>query len=310
MEKRDLRIVYMGTPEMSARVLEHVIQAGYNVVGVIARIDKPVGRKKIIEKVPTKLTAEKYGIPVFQPLKIRLDYEFVRDLKPDIILTMAYGQIIPKGLLEIPKYLALNLHASILPSYRGAAPIQRAIWNGEKESGVTLMEMVEAMDAGRMFKIRTFPIDINDNFAMVCDKVVDASNKLVDEDIMPIVNGQNLGEVQDETRVTFADKIRPEDEKIDLNKETVNEFINHVRALSPNIGAYLFLNGKKIKFFHAQKYDDVIDRVGKLTVGEKVLLALKDGHAEIKTLQLDGKKIMDASAFKNGYRALDGAILD
>ena len=136
----------MGTPEISAYVFEKLILSGYQFVGLIAQEDQFLGRKKILTKVPTKVIAEKYNIPVYQPAKIRLDYEFVNNLKPDLILTFSYGQIIPQGLLDIPKYGCLNIHGSLLPKYRGAAPIQRAIMNGEKETGLTLMEMIDKMD--------------------------------------------------------------------------------------------------------------------------------------------------------------------
>ncbi|HQC32356.1 MAG TPA: methionyl-tRNA formyltransferase, partial [Bacilli bacterium] len=143
MNKKDYRLIFMGTPEIAAFVFESMIQDGYHFVGLIAQSDSPQGRKNILTKVPTKIVAEKYGIPVFQPEKIRLDYEFVKALKPDLIVTFAYGQIIPQGLLDIPRLGCLNLHGSILPKYRGAAPIQRAIMAGETKTGITLMEMID-----------------------------------------------------------------------------------------------------------------------------------------------------------------------
>ena len=170
---KDVKILYMGTPEMSAKVLETLILDGFNIVGVVAQEDQPVGRKAIITEVPTKVVAKAHNIPVYQPHKIRLDYEFVKEINPDLILTMAYGQIVPQGLLDIPKMGALNLHGSILPKYRGAAPIQRAIMNGETETGVTLMEMVDKMDAGQMFGVEKCEITPEDNYTSLCEKIVD-----------------------------------------------------------------------------------------------------------------------------------------
>ena len=130
-DAKKLRLIFMGTPEISAYVLEAMISNGYQFVGVIAQPDRPVGRKGQLEKVPTKIVAEEHDIPVFQPIKIRKEYEFVKELNPDLILTIAYGQIVPQGLLDIPRYGCLNLHGSLLPKYRGAAPIQYALINNE-----------------------------------------------------------------------------------------------------------------------------------------------------------------------------------
>ena len=150
MDKSEIRLLFMGTPEISAYVFEKMIEDGYHFVGLVAQPDHPVGRKGIIEKVPTKKVAEKYSIPVFQPIKIRDDFAFVDDIKPDLVITLAYGQIVPQAFLDKVPMGCLNLHGSLLPKYRGASPIQTALINGDSITGVTLMEMVKAMDAGRM----------------------------------------------------------------------------------------------------------------------------------------------------------------
>ncbi len=305
MQKEKLRILFMGTPRMSATILEHLILSKFNVVGVITNVDKPVGRDKKIVDTPVKEVAKKYNIPVYQPVKIRLDYEFVKDIKPDIILTFAYGQIIPKEVLDMPKINSLNLHASILPFYRGAAPIERAIMNGEKESGVSLMKMVEQMDAGEVYYIKRFDILESDNYLDVVSKIIESSKYIIDNVLMKVVNQEIKGEEQDESKVTFANKIKPEDEKIDLSS-TKEEVFNKVRALSPNIGAYLYLGNKKLKIFECSIYDDVDNKPYHfLTINNKLLLlSLKNGHLLIKSLQLEGKKIMDARSFINGYKSL------
>lgn len=302
------RIVYMGTPEMSAKILESMILSGFNIVALIAQEDKPVGRKNIICDVPTKVVAKAHNIPVFQPHKIRLDYEFVKDLKPDLILTMAYGQIVPQGLLDIPKLGALNLHGSILPKYRGAAPIQRAIWNGENKSGVTLMEMVDKMDAGRMYAIEECEIKKDDNYTSLCDKIVNCAIKLVNEKLPFYLEGKLEGVYQDESLVTIANKIKPEDEKLDLTL-TCSEFLNRMRALSEIPGAYLFLEDKKLKIFKAERIEDNNSQVGKLTVNKKTILNLSDAKIELLEVQLEGKKRMDGKSFANGNHQYDGIIL-
>ena len=178
-EKKDLKLIVMGTPDIAAKVFLNMINDGYHFVGLIAQEDKPVGRKKILEPVPTKKVAEKYNIPVFQPLKIRLDYEFLKELKPDLIITLAYGQIVPQGVLDIPQYGCLNLHGSLLPKYRGASPIQAALINNESVTGVTLMEMTAKMDAGRMYAKEMVAIEPSDNATSLFEKISLAAGNLI-----------------------------------------------------------------------------------------------------------------------------------
>ena len=163
MDIKSKRIIFMGTPEISATVLSGLISNGYNVVALIAQPDRPVGRKKVLEPVPTKVVALEHNIPIYQPIKIRKEYEFVNDLRPDVIITLAYGQIVPQGLLDIPALGCINLHGSLLPKYRGAAPIQYSLMNNDKVTGMTLMKMVKEMDAGEMYAIEKVEISLEDN---------------------------------------------------------------------------------------------------------------------------------------------------
>ena len=305
---KDTRIVYMGTPEMSAKVLEAIIQEGFNIVAVIAQEDRPVGRKGSIQDVPTKVVAKTHNIPVYQPHKIRLDYEFVKGLKPDLILTMAYGQIVPQGLLDIPSMGALNLHGSILPKYRGAAPIQRAIMNGEKETGVTLMGMVDKMDAGKMFGICKCEILPEDNYTSLCEKIVKCAIDCVKNYLPKYLNGELKGEEQDETKVTFADKILSENEKLDLSL-TAEQFVNDLRGLSEEPGGYIIVNDLKFKILKAKITEQKINgEVGQLIVNKATFLILKDKPIELLEVQMSGKKKMDGKSFANGNKLLDGAI--
>lgn len=304
----DYRIIYMGTPEMSAKILESLIQDGFNIIAVIAQEDKPQGRKAILQKVPTKVVAEKYNIPVYQPHRIRKEYEFVKDLKPDLILTMAYGQIIPQGLLDIPRLGCLNIHGSLLPKFRGAAPIQRAIINGETKTGVTLMEMIDKMDAGKMFAFEECSIEVDETYSQLCEKIVDCGIRVIRKNLPAYLDGKLVGVEQDEKEVTFADKILPEDEKLDLSKP-VNLFLNWVRGLSEEPGGYIYVNDLKLKIFKAHKYsDNVANKVGTLGVSKKVILQLSDGEVELDEVQLAGKKKMDAKSFANGSHHLDKVI--
>lgn len=306
----EYRIVYMGTPRFSAQVLESMIQDGFNIVGVIAQEDKPVGRKKVLEPVPTKQVALEHNIPVFQPHRIRKEYEFVNDLKPDLILTMAYGQIIPHELLSIPKYGCLNLHGSLLPKYRGAAPIQRAIMSGDQQTGVTLMEMVDEMDAGKMFAKESCPIEDSDTMTSMQQKIVDCSVKLVRNYLLPYLNGEIQGEEQNADEVTFANKILPEDEHVSLDM-CVNEFIRYVHALSEMPGAYVLLDNAKLKLYHVHHFsDDVKYDVGQIIIKKGTFIQLSNGIVEVDELQLEGKKKMDGKSFANGNAKLDKKILN
>ena len=307
--RSDYRIIYMGTPMMSAKILEYLIQDGFNIVAVIAQEDKPQGRKGILQKVPTKVEAEKYGIPVYQPHRIRKEYEFVSDLKPDLILTMAYGQIIPQGLLDIPTHGCLNVHGSLLPKYRGAAPIQRAIIDGEAKTGVTLMEMIDKMDAGKMFAFEECEISPEDNYTSLCDKIVECGKRVLEKNLDAYFEGKLVGVEQDEKLVTFADKISSEDEKIDLSK-TTKKLLNWIRGLSEEPGGYVYLNGLKFKIYKAHKISDEVNaEVGTLNISKKVCLQLVDGQIELDEVQLEGKKKMDGRSFANGSHHLDKQIV-
>lgn len=306
----EYRIIYMGTPRFSAQVLESMINDGFNIVGVIAQEDKPVGRKKVLEPVPTKQVALEHNIPVFQPHRIRKEFEFVKDLKPDLILTMAYGQIIPHELIKLPTYGCLNIHGSLLPHYRGAAPIQRAIMNGDQQTGVTLMEMVDEMDAGKMYAKETCPIEDGDTMTSMQQKIVQCSIKLIRDNLLAYLNGELVGEPQDEDDVTFANKILPEDEHVSLNM-CVDEFVRYVHALSEMPGAYVLLGDKKLKLYHVHYVnDDVKEEVGTIIIKKGTFLQLSNGQVEVDSLQLEGKKRMDGVAFANGNAKLDGQILN
>lgn len=299
----EYRIVFMGTPEIAARVFENLINFGLNFVGLIAQEDKPVGRKGILEPVATKLVAQKYNIPVFQPHRIRKEYEFLYDLKPDLILTMAYGQIVPQAVLDVPPYGCLNLHGSLLPKYRGAAPIQRSLINGDKTTGITLMEMIDKMDAGRMYAKEEVTID-NDNYSSLCLKLIDAATKVVQDNLYDYFNHKLVGIVQDESEVTFADKILPSDEKLDINLGC-EQFINFVNGLSFEPGGYVYINDKKLKILKAHKVSSHLGELGQLSIKKEIVLSLVDGDIVLDVVQLEGKKRMDGKSFANGNRLLD-----
>ena len=312
MNKQSLKLVFMGTPDISAKVFEAMILDGYQFVGLIAQPDRPVGRKGELEKVPTKVVAEKYGIPVFQPVKIRKEYDFVKELNPDLIITLAYGQIVPQGLLDIPPYKCLNLHGSLLPKYRGAAPIQYALINNEKVTGMTLMEMVAEMDAGPMFAKKEVVIDDSDNSTSLFTKMADAAKELILEALPKYIDGELKGIKQDESLVTFCPTIKPEEEKLDLSKD-IHEVYGWIRGLSDHPGAYLYLEGKKLKIYKASILNDKMSHeVGEIVQADKQGLVLQclNGQLSILELQKEGKNRMDYKSFINGNQGLLGKKLD
>lgn len=311
MNKKNARIIFMGTPEISSKVLEGLILDGYNIVAVIAQPDRPTGRKKILTPVPTKVVAEKYKIPVYQPEKIRKEYEFVNELHPDLILTLAYGQIVPQGLLDIPALGCINLHGSLLPKYRGAAPIQYALLNNEKKTGMTLMKMVKEMDAGEMYATEEVEISEEDNSTSLFNKMGDAALRLTLRVLPLYLEGKLPGTHQDESLVTFAPSIKPEEEKIDLSKSK-EEIFGQVRALSDQPGAYLYLNELKLKIYKAKIVsDEIVGEVGEIVKADKggLYLQTKNGLLALLDLQKEGKNRMDYKSFINGNQNILGQRL-
>ncbi len=311
MDKTNVRLVFMGTPEIAAYVFEGMIAAGYHFVGLIAQPDKPVGRKKEIVPVPTKAVALKYGIPVFQPLKIRLDYSFAQELKPDLILTMAYGQIVPQGLLDIPRFGCLNLHGSLLPKYRGAAPMQYALIQGEKVTGITLMEMIDKMDAGRMYSKREIALSDEDTMTTLIEKFKPLALDMILHDLPLYLEGKLPGIPQDESHVTFAPLIKADAEHLKPSLPA-SEFCGWVKALAEHPGGYLELDGKKIKIFKAKIVNHTVQApVGTLVSAtlKGLILQVGDGQVRLVTVQLEGKGRVDDKNFVNGHPGLEGKVM-
>ena len=311
MDKKLIRIVYMGTPDISANVLERLILEGYNIVGLIAQKDKPVGRKGILENVPTKKIALKYNIPVYQPEKIRLDYEFLKEINPDVIITMAYGQIVPQGVLDIPKYGCINLHGSLLPKYRGASPIQAALINNEKVTGVTLMEMTAKMDAGRMYAKQKVEISEEDNSTSLFNKISTAASELIANTLEDYIDGKLPGEIQNEEEVTICHIIKPEQEKLSFDLGVL-EMFGWIRALADEPGAYFLLNDEKLKVFKSKILNnDVNHQIGEIIKADKngFVIQCKDGQLSLLEVQRQGKKRMDYRSFLNGTPNLLGQLL-
>lgn len=306
MDKKSLKILYLGTPEISSIVLDKLITNNFNIIGVIAQPDKEKDRKGNIIPVPTKQVALAHNIPIYQFDKIRNYYEQIKKLDFDIILTMAYGQIISEDILKLARLGAYNLHGSLLPKYRGAAPIQFALLNGDKETGVTLMEMVKEMDAGKMFYKVKIPILDVDNYTTLSKKIALACYDAFNEGIEDVVNGTNKGIEQNIEDVTFTAKISKDIEKIDFN-QTSDKICNIIRAISMNIGGYFIYNQEKIKIYSALPFTTTAKTTpGKIIKYDKngFFIETKNGYIDIRLLQKPGKKISEFKSFYNGNQKL------
>ena len=299
-----LKVLYLGTPKMSATLLEGLLELGYDVIGVVTQEDAPVGRKKILTPSPVKEVALRHNLPVYTPARMKEEYPLFKDLDIDLILTFAYGQIVPGPFLDYAKIGAYNFHGSILPRYRGAAPIQRALMAGEGKTGVSLMKMVEKMDAGKVYAIEEIKILEDDDYGTICEKMALASIKLAAGPLLEVASGTLGGKPQDESLVTIAKKIKKEDEALPIDRLNGLEAFNYVRALSPTPGAYVPFEGGNLKIFKSKPSTASLPLGSLKYQNGRLFLGLREGSLELLEVQPSGSKKMAASAFVNGHRAL------
>ena len=303
--KKNLNIVFMGTPEFSVPVLEGIIE-NYNVTLVVTQPDKPVGRGRKISISPVKEVAIKHNIEVFQPARIRNDYQKVIDSNPDIIITCAYGQIIPKELLDYPKYKCINVHASLLPKLRGGAPIHHAIIDGYDKTGITIMYMDKTMDTGDIISTSEVIIENNDTVSSLHDKLKIVGKNLLLQTLPDIISGNINPVKQNDNDATYAYNISKEEEKIDFNK-TKREIYNQIRGLNSFPGAYATLDNKRIKIWNSYITDKEYKKCknGEITKIYKDGIGIKvsDGEIVITEIQIEGKKRMMASNYLNGKKS-------
>ena len=294
-----LKILFMGTPDFALNILNALID-NYQVVGVVTQPDKEVGRHKELKYPPIKELALEKGIPVFQPIKIKEEYGDLLKLDVDMIVTCAYGQIIPNELLEFPKYGCINVHASLLPKLRGGAPIHKAIINGYNETGITIMYMVEKMDAGDIISQVKTKIEDTDNLESLHDRLSEMGAKLLIDTIPRIIDGSINPIPQNNDEVTYAWNIKREEEKIDFNKTTRGVF-NQIRGLSPVPGAYTILDDNIVKIYKSRigngngKPGEIIN-IYKDGIG----IATSDGEVIVEEIQFAGKKRVKVVDYLNG----------
>lgn len=303
MDKKDVRIVYLGTPEISANLLERLVEEGYDIVGVVTQPDSPKGRRGKTSPSPVGEVALRHNLPLSRVERLNKDYAFIEELKPDLLLTYAYGQILSTKVLALSsKFPPLNIHASLLPKLRGASPIQTCLMEGDKKTGVCLMEMVKAMDAGRVFAKETIDIPENMNFTELEEKVSQCAIDLALKKLPEYFEGKLIGLEQDESQATFCHYITKDELELDL-AYTPKKFINMVRAFSLKPGAYLRIkDGDCLKVLAAKEYLGKGGEYGVIRALDKhtLVLGLKEGSVELTLLQKPGKKPCDGPSFING----------
>lgn len=307
-----MRIVFMGTPDYSVKTLESLILAGHEVSAVFSQPDKPVGRKQILTSPPVKEFAVKHGIPVFQPnsLKDGTAFEILKNFSPDIIVVVAYGKILPKEILTLPKYGCVNGHASLLPKYRGASPIQWAIVNGEKYTGVTVMQMDEGMDTGDILSTSKTQIGDNETGEELFERLSIISADLMVETLSDIEKGTSVAIKQPLDGVSYAPIIKKEMAQLDFHK-TAEELFNQIRGFNSWPGAFFYIDGKRIKV-HSSELDVPKDAVPGEILSNNNELCIACGKGTVLrllTIQPEGSRVMTVQQFLCGKKIDIGTII-
>lgn len=307
-----MRIIFMGTPDFSVPALETLLESDHQVIGVVTQPDKPKGRGKAMQMPPVKKKALEYNIPVYQPVKIRAEeaINHLREWDPDAIIVAAFGQILPKEIINMPRYGCLNIHASLLPKYRGAAPIQQAVIDGEKESGVTIMKMDEGLDTGAMLKKASICLDKKETGQTLHDKLSVLGGPLVLEVLRELEEGCAVFVKQNDEDSSYAKMLKKDMGRIDWKKTAV-VLERLIRGLNSWPSAYTGYEGKTLKIWDADVVEENTSlKPGSIVRADKnsIFVQTGDGLLKIKEVQLEGKKRMDMGAFLRGYQIETGTI--
>ena len=311
--EKKLKIVYMGTPEFSATVLNGLLEQ-YDIRAIVTQPDRPAGRHGNLESSPVKKIADEHTILALQPEKIKNSYDEVLALNPDLIITCAYGQLLPRELLVAPRLGCVNVHASLLPKLRGGAPIHKAIIDGYSKTGITIMYMNTGMDEGDIISQKEIPIEYDDTAETLHDKLAVLGKELLLETLPSILNGTNNRIKQDSYSATYAPIIKREDERIDFSKSK-RQIYNKIRGLNSWPGAYCMIDGKILKVWESRETDNVFNELldGQITAfyDDGFGVKVSNGEVVFKTVQLEGKKKVSARDFINGHKEINvGKILD
>lgn len=295
---KDKNVVFMGTPDFSVPVLEMLIK-NVNVIMVVTQPDKEVGRKKELISSSVKIKALENNIPVFQPIRIRKDYDALKKLDIDLIVTCAYGQILPKEVLELPKYGCVNVHASLLPKYRGSAPIQRSLFNGDAKTGVTIMYMDEGMDTGDIITKGEINILDSDNVGTLHDKLSVLGAETL-ESVLTNLFTDNVKREKQGDDFTLAPMIKRADERLDFNM-TGKEIIGRIKGMNPWPLANIMINDLEVKVLDAEFVKSNTEKAGRIIFEKKKMgITCKDGIIYLKMIKPSGKKVMNIESFING----------
>lgn len=313
-----MNVLFMGTPDFSVPSLQTLLDEGYNVVGVVTQPDRPKGRKRTLTPPPVKELALSRGLSVFQPEKLRHPdaVEQIRQMQPDLIVTAAYGQILPKSVLDLPRYGCINVHASLLPKYRGGAPIHHAVMNGERATGVTIMYMAEGLDTGDMISKVELPIEDADTTGSLFQKLSLAGAELLKSTLPGLIAGTVTAVPQNEAEATYSPNISRENERIDWTRPALTIF-NQVRGLNPFPGAFTSWNGDILKVWSCRKPDkSAAQLAGSIAPGTVVGMSAEgievmtgEGVIVMTDIQPAGKKAMSVQEFSRGSSIPKGTVL-
>lgn len=307
-----MKVVFMGTPDFAVPCLEKLIEYGCDVVGVFTQPDKPVGRKRVITPPAVKVCAIKHGIEVFQPEKMRdgVALEIINNLAPDLIVVVAYGKILPKEILESAPLGCINIHGSLLPKLRGAAPIQWSVINGDEYAGVTSMQMNEGLDTGDMLISRSVKINFNETSGELYDRLSFVGAEVLEETLKNLEEGTLNAVPQNDDESTYAPMLNKEISNINWN-DTALAVYNKIRGLNPWPVAVTFVDGVKYKIFQAEYVENAGGKPGEIVENKKQLIvSCGDGNGvSLKIIQPDGKKQMDITSFLAGNKLEKGKII-
>jgi len=307
------RILFMGTPAFALPTLELLHSSNYPVIGVVTQPDRPAGRGQKEVAPPVKLLAQKLDLPVFQPQKVK-DKSFLDifyQLNPEMVVVAAFGQILPKYIIDFPKFGCLNIHPSLLPKYRGAAPLNWSIIRGEQKTGVTIMLMDEGMDSGDILRQQETPLGATETFGQLHDRLAKEGANLLMQATQQVIAGTALRYPQDQSAVTFAPRLTKETGRISW-QQGCSDIVNLIRGLCPTPTAYTFLEGQALKIFSAEPKPGLRKETPgtiEAFTSEGLSVAAADGYVMIKEVQLAGKKRMMVTDFLRGYRLTPGTIL-
>ena len=305
MNKKDVKILFMGTPDIARDCLAQILEDGWNVTAVFTREDKPVGRKQIMTAPPVKQLAVEHNIPVYQPKTLKGEYtDVIANLAPDMIVVVAYGRILPKAVIDVPQFGCLNLHVSLLPKYRGAAPIQWSLINGDTQTGVTVMHIDEGLDTGDIIDVLPIDIDPDEDSEQLFEKVTAEGKVFLSKVMENVVSGDYTRTVQDHEKATLAPPLTKEMAFFDFDTDALT-LHNKIRGQNPWPSAHFMYEGKKIKVLKAKVMPESGKR-GEILSTKPLVVAAGEKSLQLITVQPEGGKAMDGTAWAAGRRFKKG----